>query len=212
MTLTDIHAKFAALPGSEQIASAFAVAGLYKWVRRHTLQGRELHVLEIGVGIGTLTATILSARGDVEVIAVEPDNWCREAWRQNLRSDHRVQQCQITHTVRSTLAWTPFDFVVIDGGDLDDYYYVQLHLRAVVFFEGRRREQRKVLRRMWAGCRSFIEAEWKPRGRSKGYAVVLFEPCWWERIWFVAVRAREACLDLVARLAGVAVGKKGAKQ
>lgn len=101
----------------------------------------------------------------------------------------------------------PIDFLIIDGGDRRGDYYAHLSSRAVVFFEGRRRPQRAVLEAMWRGSRRFARAEWKPRDRSKGFVVYLFEPTPDERLWFALVRLREWCLDAVAQARGRAVGK-----
>ena len=72
------HAAFRALAGSDQIASAFAIA-----VLRATLERLQpARVLEIGSGIGTMTE-ILTSFG-CEIQEVEDNAFCRAALRRNL--------------------------------------------------------------------------------------------------------------------------------
>ena len=204
MTPTELHAHFAALPGAEQIGSSFAAEALARWLRRC----RPLRVVEVGSGIGLLTAvivmTLASNRVGGLVATVEPDVWCARRCIENVRriSGRVVDPC---------LDWSDIphvDFLVIDGGDTRDDYYANLARRAVVFWEGNRRDQRAMFRAMWEGGRPFVTAEWKPADRSKGFHVALMEPTPAERVWFAAARLREWVRDGIARARGRAVGKK----
>lgn len=209
MTAAEIYARFRALPGSEQIASEFAIAGLQRWLAWADLAGHGLSILEVGAGIGTLSFTIHNSAHWALLTMLEDDEWCRHALYANtgltagpLRASRR--------------AGGPWDFVVIDGGDSCDDYYADLAPRAVVFFEGRRREQRHVLEAMsnpelvceLRGGRPYCWAEWKPADRSKGFVVYQFEPTPAERVAFAAIRMREGARDLLVRLGGKPIGKK----
>ena len=204
MTPAEIHARFAALPGSEQIGSSFAAEALARWLRRC----RPLRVVEVGSGIGHLTAVILLALASNRVgglvATVEPDAWCRERCIENVK--------RLGRRLPSILAdWRHIphvDFLVIDGGDTRDAYYANLARRATVLWEGNRRDQRRVFRAMWEGGRPFVMAEWKPADRSKGYHVATMEPTPAERVWFAAVRIREWVRDGIARARGRTIGKK----
>ena len=51
----DIFSKFKKLPHSNHIASEFAILGLLKIIKKYNPK----FILEVGVGIGTLTYTII---------------------------------------------------------------------------------------------------------------------------------------------------------
>ena len=198
MTSAEIYARFRVLPGSEQIASEFGLAGVMWWLRRR----RPTSIVEVGSGIGCLSTASLAAAPPARMVFIEDNAWCRSAFERNVGPLWWLKD-------RLEASFGRVDFLVIDGGDLRDDYYAQLALRAVVFFEGRRREQRRACRAtLWADGRSWCEAEWKPRDRSKGYAVILTDPTWWERCWFAGVRMREGARDLLARLGRRPIGKK----
>ena len=199
-----IHARFSRLPHTERMASLCAMRGLEWWLRHR----RPAVIAEIGAGPGALTTVIMGAiPPPTTVFLVEEDPVYRSLldqyvsipwWRTNKWDEWP-----------EPWPWDPVECLVVDGGDNRPQYYECLAARALIFFEGRRREQRAVARRVLADAhRSTVEAEWKPRDRSKGYAVILCEPAWHERVWFAAVRTRERLLDGWARVRGVPIGKR----
>lgn len=204
MTPTAIHAHFAALPGAEQIASAFACEGLAAWLRRR----KPGTIYEIGAGIGTLSAVILSVLPEdrrISYTVEEPDSYCQSAWSENTRAPWD-RAAKVT-------AWCPprrpIDFLVVDGGDMRFAYYRGLARRAVIFFEGGRRPQRRACETaLDIEGRAWAWAQFKPWDRSKGYVVYQLEVSLAERLWFWAVTLTEAVADLAARALNCPVGKK----
>lgn len=191
-----IHDRFSG-PGTEQVASEFAIAGLLRWLHRRCPE----RVLEVGAGVGTLTATILTYDPSV-FLPVEDHAGCREACYANTGrmpvSSHQIL----------ALDW---DMLVLDGGDgrNDDWNFAH---RAIVFVEGGRRPQRAVLEAsLRCRGRAFAHAQWKPLDRSKGFHVIALDPSLATRAWFAAVRAREAILDLAGRVLGYSIGKRRAR-
>lgn len=205
-----IHARFRALPGSERIASEFAVAGALAWLQR----ARPMRVLEVGAGIGCLSEAIriwavsdFEIFLDAETICVEDEPWCRAQWEQNVRPLPRGMHL---FDKAPLLVW--WDFVLLDGLQMPAEGWIALARRAVVFVEGGRRAQRTELRRVLREAgRQAIEATWRPPDRSKGFSVVLCDPTPAEAVWFAAVRLREWCLDLPLRIRGRPVGKRRAE-
>ena len=197
-----IHARFSALEGASQIATRFAAEHLAWWLKRQ----RPQVVCEVGSGIGTLSAVILDTVSSwTTVWAVEPDAWCWEQWRRNLGA----AGARVLHATASVPTRQQVDFLVLDGGDKRPDYYTNLARRALVFVEGNRRPQRAVLEaELTLRRRSYACAQWKPSDRSKGVWIVLTAPRLWERMWFAAVRVREAILDLMAWALGCPVGKR----
>jgi SAM-dependent methyltransferase len=195
-----LHAHFAELPGSEQIASPFALAGLAVWLDRR----QPRIVLDVGCGIGTTTA-LIGRWGATQIVAVEDDPWCLAQARRNLRG----VWAEILWYDKVPSAYMSFPFVVLDGPQIRLEDWCCLEDRAVVFVEGGRRGQRAHLE-AWlrAERRAFCHAEWKPKDRTKGFHVYVTEPTRWERAWFATVRLREGWRDLRARLRGIPVGKR----
>lgn len=201
---SEIHAHFKDQPGSEQIASEFAIRELQTWIWSHA----PSRILEVGAGIGTLSAVIsdylLVVAGLVEAVSVEDDPWCRQQWDKNL-------------------SWWPcrpilfdkvppfdfFDFVILDGGQMPDDGWACLAPGATVFIEGNRRMQRARLRQYLTNVgRPFCETPSRPRDRSKGIWLIRCEPAWWERALFFTNRIEQWLRDIPARLRRRPIGKR----
>ena len=208
-----LHAHFAALPGSEQIASAFAVEGLAFW-----LTVREpKRVCDIGAGIGTLTA-VIAKWSNAEIVAVEDDPWCLVQARLNLRgywSTHELLRGYwLAHELlfydKVPSSYMSFDFMILDGPQVRREDWQALEPHGLIFIEGGRRGQRAHLEaELRAMKRPFCRAHYKPADdRSKGYWLYVVEPLLWERALLAGVRLREWGRDLRARLRGVAMGKR----
>ena len=199
-----LHREFSARPGAQQIATPFAVAHLYRWLYRRAPQ----RVLEIGAGIGTLSAAIghYLILNDAEAVSVEDDPWCRSQWAQNVPGRVASRPPLLYDKIPN---YEFFDLVVLDGPQTSLEAWAGVMPRGVVFVEGNRRAQRAHLE---AWCRHvgrpFCKAQWKPPDRSKGCWVYLLEPRWVDYGWFAGVRLRESWRDMQARLEGRAVGKK----
>lgn len=196
-----LHSWFRGRPGAEQIASLFALEGLARWILRREPRS----VCDVGHGIGSTTALLAWWLVETaDLVAVEDDPWCREEARRNLgRLDLPVLWFD------RIPRYMTFGFVCLDGPQVTQEDWKCLDRRAVVFVEGRRREQRcALLATLRQEGRPACWAEWKPRDRSKGYSVVLCEPSTMERVRFALVRIREGVLDWIGRLRGVPVGKR----
>jgi len=215
---TKLHAWFKAHPGSEQIASPFALVALAWWVQREAWRHRgrpRFTIADIGSGIGTTLACLAWWAGhaeivSAEIISVEHDLWCQEQARQHLGHLGMTLDAALGILYYDKLpAYMGFDFLVLDGPQIRSSDWRCLVRGATVFVEGGRREQRKELAHaLRAAGRPFCWATWKPTDRSKGFSVYRVEPTVWERLWFAAVRLRECWRDLWARLHGVTVGKR----
>lgn len=196
-----IHARFGALNGSDQIASAFALAGMRWWLEHR----QPSVVLEIGGGIGAASEMLRCWAEDRPclVVTVEDHPWCLEQWRRNVPPSFEVRLAV------TAPPWL-WDFVVVDGPQVPKGLWEErLAPRAVIFAEGGRRDQRREIRdALKKAGRRACEAAWRPPNRSKGFSVLLLDPGWSERLWFAWVRLREWARDLPARWAGRPVGKK----
>lgn len=199
-----LHARFRALPGSEQIASPFAIQALQHWLWTHAPR----RILEVGAGIGTLSwvlAEYLASRsGPAEAVSVEDDPWCRTEWERNLASWRRRPRL-----VEKVPVFEWYDLLVLDGPQLLSDGWACLELGASVFVEGNRRAQRAALRAfMRQAGRRYIETPARPPDRSKGVWLGRCEPAWWESLLFATNRIEQWARDLPVRLAGRPVGKR----
>ena len=206
-----LHAWFKARPGSDHIASRFALAGLADWVQIRSWRHRGPHrfmIADVGSGIGTTLACLAWWAGHAEIVSGEDAPWCQPRARHNL--GYLGAAFGILYYDKLP-AYMGFDFLVLDGPQIRSSDWGCLRRGATVFVEGGRREQRKELAHaLRAAGRSFWWAAWKPTDRSKGFSVYRVEPTVWERLWFAAVRLREWWRDLWARCHGVTVGKRRA--
>lgn len=196
-----IFRRFRALPGSEQIATEYALVGLANLLRRQ----RPKRILEIGAGLGTLSALLLRAPPATYWV-LERDAGYRSAWDENV-GRARYAVTKVTELPRAD-AVSPFDLVVIDDRLQDPFPAAFLARRAVCYFEGNRGPERGLVAVGLA--RAHRRAAWlnrRPWDRSKGFWIAACEPTVWERMRFALGRAGGGLLDLiVCRLTGRAPG------
>lgn len=196
-----VSARFRGLEGSHQIASTFALAGLWHWLDRR----RPSLILEIGGGIGCASEMLRHWAENrwCQVVTVEDDLWCIDQWRRNVLP---------TPEVRLAVTAPPWlwDFVVLDGPQVPPgLWEMGLAPRAVIFVEGNRRGQRReIVDVLLSAGRGWCWANWRPPERTKGFWIIVTNPTALEQLWFAGVRLREWMRDLPARAAGRAVGKK----
>lgn len=198
----DVHARFAAKPGNEQMASVFTVIGLVELLA----DVRPRRMLEAGAGIGTLTCAALTtaeALGmPLTLITLENNEFCREALQSNLREfDGKYTLLRTGDELPRDVE--PFDLVCIDGRQMKNL--PPLAHRAVVYVEGYMRDQREMLAAQLAG-RPFVIANYRPRNRGKGYWLLQLEPTPLERLKIGGRSAYEnagrAAMQVARRLVG----------
>jgi hypothetical protein len=202
VTPAQIHADFARLPGAEQCASRYACEGLAAWLRRR--QPRQ--IVEVGGGIGTLSAVILATMPkDAGYTVIEPNAWCREQWDANILTEGYCLD-RLTEWITPKAS---IDFLVVDGGDTRADYYQRLAPGATMFVEGNRRPQRAVARTVLAGQgRRIAEANFRPPSRSKGFWIVAVEPDRATVLRFRALALVNLVLDCRRKVMGQMIAKR----
>lgn len=204
MISAQIHARFKALSGSDQIATEFAIGALRGWLwTRHPRR-----ILEVGAGIGTLSWVVSKyltyAAGYANAVAIEDDPWCQTEWHTNVSA----WPCRPS-LFNKVPVYEFYDLVILDGDQMPDDGWACLAPRATVFVEGNRRPQRARLHQYLRNVgRPFCETPYRPRDRSKGVWLILCEPTWWERLLFFASRIEEWLRDLPVRLRRRPIGKR----
>jgi protein-L-isoaspartate O-methyltransferase len=177
--------RFEQLPGSEHIASAHAVEGLFEWLEKRQPET----VLEMGAGIGTLTAALLvyqdqrrAAGKDARILCVEDHPFCLEQLARNM-AEHAGRYEVIANVGELPADVKQFDFVIVDGGEVDERYFTRLSPGATVFVEGHRSKYRELLEQANRG-RKWIRANIRSTDKSAGYWLYRFEPGSDERLSF----------------------------
>ena len=141
----EVHARFAAKPGSGHIATEFALAHLAALLATHPVKS----VLEFGSGIGTITSLLLERLpSDARIVCTEKNAFCREQFDLNIPAAAR-DRIELIPQGRPKIK-ERFDLIVVDGA-----IHGARNLRdgSLCFFEGNR-----------IGSRATIEAEIAARG------------------------------------------------
>jgi hypothetical protein len=130
-----IFQRFRVHPDARAIASPCAIDGVMRAIERYKPQ----RILEVGAGIGTLTAAILEAAGpDVFIVTAEDNEHCREVLCENLGEDMK----RATLVESAAQVDEVFDLVVVDGEQIDDILRV-VAPGGVLIVEGDRDFQRQ---------------------------------------------------------------------
>lgn len=198
----EIRRRFLALPGSQEIASPFALERIWSIYLARCPEA----TCEVGHGIGTITYLLAMWRIDGQTLtAVEDDPWCLGQARDNLGPLGRPILWYDKVPV-----YEVFDLVVVDGPQIAAEHWRRcLGDRAVVIFEGNRRGQRALLERVLGQTgRPFCRVQLKPPDRSKGLWIYQLEPTWTERWQMARWGWIEWWRDLRARAAGRVIGKR----
>jgi len=185
--------RFRPRPGSDYIASGFALARFAELVEAH----RPRAILEIGAGIGAITETILDAReragcADGVYVAVEDIPFCLEQLSANV--GERMSSLTVVPRASAIPAELgPFDLVIIDGAATNDLLPEDRHqfplsaqddeVRSwlpriapggIVVAENVRLRQRQVLEADVG--RPFVHEHLRPLDNTPGVHVYRFEP------------------------------------
>lgn len=136
------YKKFCNLEGSDFIASEFALETLLKIVEYFKVKS----VLEVGMGIGSVSDTILCYLGerkqDVLYHGTESNEYCLNVLPQNVKL---FSQIDVFSNLNS-LPDRKYDLIVIDGSDLSLGKLQEIcSEKAIFFIEGGRQEQTNML-------------------------------------------------------------------
>lgn len=182
-----IFAEFRAKPGSDEIATPFAIEGLTRLLRRC----RPHKIIEIGGGVGTLSQVILDHGPTATSLTVlERNAWCGARWGENL-AEAVVGRCafKLSAWPEKPYGWPerPVDLLVVDDWLPVRYDQVEVLLgrRALVFFEGNRTVERCIVREgLRAKGRRVAALNRRPWNRSKGYWILRGDATMGERLWW----------------------------
>lgn len=137
------YARFCRLEGSKYIASGFALLQIIKIIKFFNVKS----VLEIGLGIGSISDTVLKMAKNDEIVlyysGTEANEFCNNELKNNVEDYAKIEKykdlTEISPLVR-------FDLVIIDGQDNSLQEIVnRCKSRAIIFIEGDRKPQTKLI-------------------------------------------------------------------
>jgi hypothetical protein len=149
----DSYKHFADCEGNQHIASEFALEHLLDVIKRSNARS----ILEIGLGIGSISYTVLSAnqqrarRQPIAYCGTEANAFCLHQLRRNL-GPVLFSEIEIFASLDAVPAERRFDVIVIDGSDPGLARVARLTTaRGVLLVEGDRADQLAILRGSFGG-------------------------------------------------------------
>ncbi len=137
-----VYVAFAAKPGSQHIASEFALAQLHALLR----QLKPKAVLEFGAGIGAITYALLThPNRPARICSTEDNDFCLEQLAANLPRDRREGFELVSGIAELADSGEPWDVVIFDGGAYDPEEVRTLQLGSVCMVEGGREWTRNTI-------------------------------------------------------------------
>lgn len=135
--------KFCLLEGNSFIASEFALYKILKIIEDFKIES----VLEIGLGIGSISDTVLKkqkATGKkIRYVGTEANEFCKNALKSNVESYSEIEQYEDLSELNSG---SKFDLIIIDGQDETLPNIVTFcKKRTIIFIEGDRTPQSKLI-------------------------------------------------------------------
>tara|TARA_B100000378_G_C17999086_1_gene396537 strand:+ start:330 stop:962 length:633 start_codon:yes stop_codon:yes gene_type:complete len=139
------YRKFSGAEGSQYIASEYALFRILNLVQKF----QPRNILEVGVGIGTITDSILKSgnRYQLKVFGTEDNEFCRSQLANNLGSS--FQELQLFRTIQELPGDQEFDMIIIDGKD-SSLQKLKAHMsdRCILVIEGDRKDQTDLVRKL----------------------------------------------------------------
>lgn len=101
-------------------------------------------VLEVGLGIGAIAGSLLTANKELAYTGTEDNDFCLNALKENLRENYK--RVELHSGITELAPKARFDLIIIDGKDvglqqLSNYLYPN----GIIVIEGDRQEQQKEL-------------------------------------------------------------------
>lgn len=185
----DTYKNFCSAEGNQHIASGYAILKLQEIIDRFDIK----NVLEVGLGIGAIAGSLLSANSNLEYTGTEANEFCLNALKKNLGDN--IPKLKI-HSDLSAVPQKKFDLIIIDGKDADLEKILKLvSPHGIIAIEGDRVPQQESLRKNFPGHKFVhsISTEKNasnspfPQGHWQGGLKIIFanpnlhQTIWWLR-------------------------------
>lgn len=148
------YMKISATEGSEFIASEYAIYKIHELINVFNRN----NILEVGLGIGSISETILSLNKDnaeLKYDGTEANKYCLSALTLNLKKDN-FGRLGIYRNIADLPEENKYDLVIIDGKDEHlSKLKKQISKNAIIVIEGDRMPQQKVLQELFSGSKFY---------------------------------------------------------
>lgn len=136
---------FCKAEGSQHIVSEFALYHILKLIEKYSVQS----VLEVGVGIGTISGSILKyaekSGKNIYCVGTESNDFCLSQIPSNLGSNYK--ELKILPEVSQIDSTTKFDLIIVDGAENNlELIKAMLNKNSIVVIEGDRSGQEKTIK------------------------------------------------------------------
>ncbi|MEM0518353.1 hypothetical protein [Aequorivita flava] len=142
------YRKFCTLEGSEYIASEFALRNILRVIKKNRIE----KVLEIGVGIGTISGSIIKFSQDenlnISVTGTEANEFCLKQIPINLKD--LILQLKLYPDLSKIPDSELFDIIIVDGSE-KNLNKVQCLIKpnGIILIEGDRSDQVKIIKKIF---------------------------------------------------------------
>jgi len=135
--------RFCKLEGSEYIATGFALLQILKIIKIFEIET----VLEIGLGIGSISDTVLkmakNSKLEIRYVGTEANEFCNNALKNNIEDYAKLEQYEDLAEISPE---SKFDLVIIDGQDNSlQEIASRCKSESIIFIEGDRSPQTKLI-------------------------------------------------------------------
>lgn len=143
--------KFCQLEGNNYIASEFALLTILKLIKKFQVRS----VLEIGLGIGSISDTVLKMAKDssrtLRYAGTETNEFCKKALKSNVDFYSDIEMFEYISNIDTN---NNFDLIIIDGQDKTLENIISLCSdRAIIFIEGDRSPQAEKILSYFPGAK-----------------------------------------------------------
>jgi spore coat polysaccharide biosynthesis predicted glycosyltransferase SpsG len=143
------YKRFCALEGSDYIASEFALSTILRLIKEFNVA----NILELGLGIGSVSDTILKfskiSNFTIKYVGTEKNEFCLKVLPQNVKDYNKIQIYPELNQIKKK----DFDLIIIDGSD-DSLKEIEKYcsVNAILFIEGGRDAQTKTILNVFPKC------------------------------------------------------------
>ncbi|GAA4316368.1 hypothetical protein GCM10023115_25430 [Pontixanthobacter gangjinensis] len=141
------YQKFSQAEGSQYIVSEYALNQILKLVQKF----KPVNILELGVGIGTISDSILkryNSKYQPNVYGIENNSFCLSKIPENLGEDYR--KLKLFNSIQGLPENIKFDFLIIDGKDNDlELLKDKIRDKAIIVVEGDRKDQTDIFKSLF---------------------------------------------------------------
>lgn len=174
---------FANSEGSEYIASEYALYQILKMVKIY----RPKRILEVGVGIGTISSTVLDLNKErvleMEVFGTEANDFCVEQIEKNIMPKENFFLYKDLSQLPDQLK---FDFIIVDGAeDRLKSLKERINPSAIIVVEGDRQDQTETIKEIFpnslfvhsvSGRKNRYNPHWSEKHYQNGLKVLFVNP------------------------------------